>query len=244
MEGALGRALFMSTQHRSRQVSGICALALASVFFIGGKLSAQTVIDSHPYVTGGSFSVYRIDAGGGSWTAQRLTAAFSTGSTAWDLSSVKLTLQLGSGSLTGYTAAIYTSGSNNPANASFGPASSLVSLTFPSVSTQALYTFSPVTGATLAANTTYWITLTPSLTTFAELYWFRSAGTLYDGSSGANTSPTFSAWSVTNTNAPLTFEVYGTAIPEPSSYAAFAGLVAVMTTVFFRRRSQNSSATN
>lgn len=219
-----------------------CVLPALAGAFLCLDLPAQTVIDSHPYATGGSYSVYRLDAGDGFWTAQRLTVAFSTGESGWELNSVELMLRLDSGSLNGYTAAIYTTGSEDPEAPSFGPASELVELVFPHVTVQANYAFLPAVETFLEANTTYWISLTPSLTSFSELWWFRSSGEVYDGYSIANVYGGFSEWWVGyDTNAPLTFAVYGTAVsgpavPEPAVFAVVTGVIALGIVLIKRRR--------
>lgn len=222
----------------------IGAFAISAAFVIGSRVAAQSLIDANPYVSGGTsgpYSAYCLTHHPGVWYAQRLTVAFETGATAWNMSSVNLTLQMASGSSSGFTAAIFTSTSNNPDDwPNFKPASQLVSLNFPgSITGKALYTFLPATSTTLSANTTYWITLTPPLTPECELYWLRSEGSSrYNGSQMAfsDTRPYFDVWNVGYGGPAVSFEVYGTAIPEPSVFAAIVGLAAGAGAMIGRRR--------
>lgn len=161
--------------------------------------------------------------------------SFSTGSTAFSLSSINLSIVGGNG--TGFAVALYS-------NSSSVPGTLLISLSgSSSPTTTGIYSYTPTSAQILGANTTYWwVASVPHSGIVATSFNIRSTG------SGAE-STSLDSWTIGNvfrqqnngggwdaTGTPLMFSVSTTAIPEPSTYVLAAGLAVFGFTLVRRRR--------
>lgn len=161
--------------------------------------------------------------------------SFTTGSSATLLQSIVLDMDAGSGS--GFSLALYSAGVNAPGSL----LETLSGSTAPTVDTT--YSFTSGSSIVLSANTTYWWvtsveplggSFSTALTPFSsatsdsgwsigEGYWTIQSGDSFDSLSS------FGGRS-------FKFAVATSAIPEPSTYAAFAGLGALGFVISRRRR--------
>jgi hypothetical protein len=162
---------------------------------------------------------------------QTLANSFTTGASATNLSSVTLFMANNTGG-SGFAVNLYSDGSG-------APGSALESLSGPGApSTNGNYNYTSA-GTLLNANSTYWIVATSSVDHFG---WGQTSSTTETSSSGwtigdvglASTNGGAS-W-ITNTSNVQMFSVSTTAIPEPGTYAALAGVVALGFAAWRRRR--------
>ena len=160
--------------------------------------------------------------------------SFTTGSSGTTLSDVSLVIFGSSG--TGFSLALYT-------DAAGAPGTAVESLSGNATPTTGTYSYTS-SGSTLAANTTYWVVAAgPSsgpdyyfnFTTTPSTAETGAAGWTIGNSYSYSTSPSLT-WTPAGSSA-IQFSVNTTAVPEPSSYAALAGVGALMLVASRRRRS-------
>jgi hypothetical protein len=168
-----------------------------------------------------------------------LAGAFTTGSSGATLDSV--TFKLYALSATGFTVGLYADNAGVPGT-------QLETLSGPStLSSPINYTYTSA-GYTLAANATYWLVLS---TTSGSPVWQLSADTSETGATGwligdsslyyvSTPSPHWQSYG------PLSLSVSGTltgaAIPEPGTWAALAGVVALGAAAWWRRAGRGVGA--
>jgi hypothetical protein len=152
---------------------------------------------------------------------------FTTGGTAMDLASFTLPIQSFGGSPSGFSLSLHSGLT--------GGATLITTLTGTTPSSLADYVFLPSGATTLAANTTYFLVLTAASSGASSgFHWSAAATTNEDGGALAGWSIGNLRWISSNGGASWgtaagvvpQFSVEVSAIPEPSTYAAFvSGLV-------------------
>ena len=218
----------------------LAALGLLVVPIAG---RAQTVIASSYNGTtpGGVPALGNVARTGGPITFSGLGAgvSFTTGAQNYTFTSVVANLQLLTGSSADLTAGIYS-------NSSGAPGTLLASLTVPSMTalTQANYTFTTGGTLTFGANTTYWFVVAPttSNTNLVSATWYNgTSGTGLVTAALNTTGTSFGSWVPDLVSTSLSYQVSGSAIPEPSTYALAIGGLA-LGFVVWRRRSAIGAA--
>jgi hypothetical protein len=166
---------------------------------------------------------------------------FTMGATSEQLADVKLLLRQVGGSLS--DVAIFSNNGNKPGTKLLD----LGSVT-PNVSGDAVYTLTPATSFTLAANTTYWVEVSYSgqrVWDFTNSNSWTGSGTLGNGNGTfAQSFNGGSSWQAV-TGAPYQLEVDSSAagaVPEPSSLALFAMATATFAGCFGWRRRKRATA--
>lgn len=161
-----------------------------------------------------------------------MAGSFTTGSGSLNLSSV--TLSLGNrGNVTGGLRVDLFSGDLT------APSTQLIQLmgdTNPGDFTNPVYTANG--GYDLTSGTDYWIVASiiggnTGVFRWSETYSGTQTG--WDIGNNSSTSTNGSTWSSV-TSVAMKFSVTTSAVPEPSTYAAFAGLVGIAFAASFRRR--------
>jgi hypothetical protein len=160
--------------------------------------------------------------------------SFTTGSSSTLLGNITLAVANGSGS--GFSVALHSNAVDRPGTL----LASLAGSSSPTVGGN--YSYLPENTITLSANTTYWwVASVPNGTSSSYGFNLRStASTSESSSAGWTVGDVFrqqnnsGGWDPTGT--PLQFSVSASAIPEPSTYAALGGLIALGFAVWRRRR--------
>ena len=163
---------------------------------------------------------------------------FKTDFTNLVITSVTLTMNATSGTANGVVLRIFSDSSNTP-GASVG------GYTFDSPAIGGNHnapvnvTFTPTSSISLNANTNYWIVVSDPNSNSEWRYTSSNTGssTAIGGYvvRDASTTNSGGSWSIF-TNSPYLTEISASAVPEPSTYAAWAGVIALGTTVVLRRR--------
>ncbi len=168
-------------------------------------------------------------------SASRYSAAasFTTGTAATSLANV--TINLGGGSGSDFSVSLYSNTNNNPG-------SLLATLSGPTApTTSGHFVYTPTSLLALAANTTYWWVASVPVSSSTISFNIRStASTAETSSTGWTIGDTWRQQPISgaynSATGPLMFSVAASAIPEPSTYAALAGLVALGFAVYRRKR--------
>lgn len=162
--------------------------------------------------------------------ATPVAGSFTTDSATYSLTSV--TLHLGSVDTSSpLTVSIYNDNSGQPG-------SSLATLSGASPTSGGYYTFTS-TGLALSANTTFWVAAT---TSGSGAYWLNTTDDLSQSNTGGATwtigddTKLFSSGSWNTIPVSALMSVTATAVPEPGTYAALAGLTALGFVAWRRRR--------
>ena len=166
-----------------------------------------------------------------------LSQSFATGAQSYSFTSVTANMQLVVGSSNDLFAGIYSDSSG-------APGTLLATLTVPSMTLLNQSNFNFTTGSTLnfGANTTYWFVVQPSTssTTLVDATWYRgTSGTGLATAALNSTGTSFASWVPDLGSASLSYQVSGSAIPEPSTYAALTGALALGFVVWRRRFPRN-----
>ena len=221
----------------------LLSLAIALVFAAAPlAVRAQTIISSSYNGTapGTLFSDAARAGLPGAYTGLNLGQPFSTGAQSYTFTSVVANMTLAVGSSSDLVAGIYSNNSGTPGTL-------LASLTVPAMTplTQANYTFTTGSILTFAANSTYWFVVAPSTanTNLVDATWYRgTSGTgLATAALGSN-GISLGSWVPDLGSAALSYQVMGSAIPEPSTYAAMAGALTLGFALWQRRRRSGSAA--
>jgi hypothetical protein len=205
-------------------------------------LQAQTVIaSSYNGTTPGLLftDVLRASAPLGTYTGLSAGESFTTGAQSYTFSSVVANLRLLVGSSTNLAAGIYS-------NSGGTPGSLLATLTVPSMTlnSRSNFSFTASTSLTLAASTTYWFVVGPSTSTTSLV-----DATWYTGTSGTGLATaalnsnglSLGSWVPDLGSASLSYQINGSAIPEPSTYAMATGAMALGFVVWRRRRTMSAT---
>lgn len=190
------------------------------------QLAAQTVYVSNLSQT------YTPSSYTGVTATQWLAQPFTTGSTDTTLASIGMAFNSG-GSGTGIVFRLYTAGSGAP-----GTLLSTLS-TAGAPASGGTITFTPASAIQLSANTTYWAVASASSgSSFRASITTATGETSADGWSIANNryATTNSGTSWNSGGNLLRISVSASAIPEPSTYAACAGVAVLGLAVWRRRR--------
>lgn len=222
-------------------VAHLC-LAVALLLALANPTSAQTVVVSNlAEASSGSLGVsssYDEDFGGASRYSR--AGSFTTGSSTQYLDNITLAINGGSGS--GFSLALYS-------NSSSAPGSLIHALSGSTAPTSAgNYAYIPTATTLLNANTTYWwVASVPYVSAGQNIQFnLKSTGSLAETSS--------SGWTIGDRRGQqqndTTWQTFGgsvlfsvsatSAIPEPGTYAAFAGLAALGLAAYRRRKSRGS----
>ena len=195
------------------------AILIEAAFIASAPLaSAATVLS---YTNAGDVFAYN---------TTNMAQQFTLGSTAYNLSTVSLSLVNVSDPFPSFTAGVYTDISGAPGTL----VSSLTYLsTGPQENAMNVYNFNTVTftgTGLLQANTAYWVGVSQPSNNIGLIVWYRptTLGTAQYGafkSLGTTRAP----------NNPAGLTITGTAVPEPSTYALF-GLGALGLVIAYRRR--------
>ena len=220
-------------------------IRLLLLLLLAVRLGAQTTVFQSSYVpdteTPGAYNRTSNVTNG-----VRTAVQFSTGGTAYTFSSVNVRVRASDpvAALSSVFLLLYSDASDTPGSA-------LQTLTNPGA--LADYPVDPAADAsylssgslTLAANTKYWLVYEPTDTGLdTSVLWnvdqtFLPTNGLTAFGSAVGGTTAWSAWSV-NPNPLPAFTVYGTAIPEPSTYALLGGLAA-LGLAFARRRGRSTA---
>ena len=168
------------------------------------------------------------------YTGLSLAQSFSTGAQSYTFTSAIANMTLAVGSSSDLVAGIY-------ANSSGAPGTLLASLIVPSMTplAQSNYTFTFGSTLTFNANTTYWFVVGPatSNTNLVDATWYRGTSGTGLATAALNAAGTsLGSWVPDLGSASLSYQVMGTAVPEPSTYAAMAGVLTLGFAVWHRRR--------
>lgn len=201
-------------------------------FLLGSTFSpAATVNITHTMVTnltepvGANFAVR-----GGNGAA----FGFTTGATTGQLWSIRLSFDSGTAGSPGFVAGLYSG------IGSTGPTDLITSLSGPAQPVVAgEYDYQPLTYTLLYPNTTYWIGAASTSGSYPLRLTLSDGEMGYPGWSIGNTM-----WSFPSGEAPQEIEAAGqfavnmimTSVPEPSTYAAIFGGVALAVALVWRRR--------
>ncbi len=238
---------------RSSLFSGKTTAAILATIalLVTGKLGAQTDAVSNLGqaldVNGSFFPVGR------SSDVRDLVFNFTTGTTAADFTGVSLTFNIAVGSPGALTLGLYSTFTNGgiPANGASNLLTTLTVFGTNQPTTGGLVTFS-VSGLplTLAAGTTYYLKLSADSVPATGNNYFAVPGTALTGQTGLTgwsigDSSSYGNGSFYNANSLMpSFSVQATevsAVPEPSTYAAIAGVAMLGFAVWHRRRRKNST---
>lgn len=182
--------------------------------------------------------------GSGSYDNTTLGIAFTTSSDSWLVDSLDLVV----GSATGspdLTVSLWQTNLDGTIDFTSGAVTSFTRSDADPYSTDllAVYNFSTST-TTLAADTTYFITVTNNTGTSSSINWGLTASDSYSGYgslvSGGNAcysawvDGTENYWFIADYQTPI-FAVNGSVVPEPATCAAFMGL-GVLGLAIYRRR--------
>lgn len=210
-----------------------CAMAVSA--------AAQTVFVSN---LGQSVEDFRaVGGGGGAPDPITLGMSFTTGGSGAVVDKFTLSFQAANGSPSGFTLKLYDS-----FTAGVGPSGLVATFTGSDPLTTSNYDF--VGSATLAASTTYYLIASVPGAIGAsndQFYWHRTLSTAEDGGGAAGwtigdtqiVNNAFNNWAAVTT--PLEFSVHGSAIPEPSTYAAMAGAAALGLAAWRRRHRKRTA---
>lgn len=207
----------------TRILRSACASALA-LLAITGSVQAQTVMVSNLGEEAGGYGAFVNDTIAGDPYVLNVASDFTTGNEAATLDSITLLFDANS-SGSGFVLSLYSAGEGQPG-------SLLETLSGPDSPGEAnAYTYSSVNATPLEANTTYWWVGSVGNGQFNYRNTYSSAETGAAGWSIGDSS-SFSqlnggAWESSG-GAQVRFSVSVTsAVPEPGTYAAFAGAAAL-----------------
>jgi hypothetical protein len=159
-----------------------------------------------------------------------VAVSFTTDSATYSLTSVTLSLG-GVNTSSPLMVSIYNDNSGQPG-------SSLTALSGASPTSTGNYTFTS-TGLALSANTTYWVAAATSGS--GEYYWNLTTDLSQSNTGGAtwtigDDTQLFNSGSWNTISVSAFMSVTATAVPEPGTYAALAGLTALGFVAWRRRR--------
>lgn len=214
----------------------ICSLAV-SAFSAANAQAQVTLVSNLDQTTSGSGDVY-VSGFGGNFTRFYAAQTFTTGSASATLASIDVSFSQMNFSNTTFSLRLFS-------NAGSQPGSSIETLSGSTSPSDGVFSYTSSGSTVLAPNTTYWwvassstngVIFHPTFTASqseTSSYGWTIGNVGYTGSTTSPSSlPTFSSIST-----PFQFSVSAvSAIPEPSTYAALAGLVVLGTAVAIRRR--------
>ncbi len=216
----------------ARRPGSLCPSALCAITFL--LLLATSVARGQVLVLSNVTETFSA----GSWlnvnATQWLGQPFTTGSSSFTLNSVSMEFVAG-GTSTGFAFRLYTAGVGQPGT--------LLETLTPSANpnTGGTITFTSTNSTQLDANTSYWVVASVTSTQAARANMTSSTGetsaygwTFSDiryqsANSGAS-------WATRTTFPRLSITATASAIPEPSTYAALAGVAVLGLAVYRRRR--------
>lgn len=218
-----------------RLVYSLPAAALILSLFLAGTraANAQTIaavsnLDQSAYASVQVLAISSIPL------YSRLAQSFTTGASAFLLDNITVKIYDGTNSGSGFSVDLYSDLDGQPG-------SLIETLSGSNQPSSGDYAYTSAGSTTLAADSTYWWVASLSEGGSRSTSLWETNSTAETGLSGwtigdghAYSGSSTGGWS--STSSPLQFSVNGSAVPEPSTYAAFAGLAALGLAAFRRRR--------
>jgi hypothetical protein len=206
-------------------------LRLLLVGLFASSAAAQSVIYSNISNSVNGFNSVMTSS---TWGADQ----FKTDSSNLFITGVTLTMNALSGTANGVVLKIFSDSANTPGSSVGGYV-----FDSPAIggnhSGPVAVTFTPTSAIALTANTNYWLVVFDPNANSEWRYTSSNTGTstgvggyFVRDASSINSGGSWSAF----TNSPYLAEISASAVPEPSTYAAWAGALALGATIILRRR--------
>jgi|GEM_PF-2521198 len=221
------------------------SLSIAALLTMSGAVHAQIIMVSNSALAGnGESNVVFSDDDSFGTTHNDRAQSFTTGVGSYTLNSIDLKLVGRNGTASIFTVALYSESSSTPG-------SLLVTLTGNSdPSTAGTFSYTATGGYTLDASTTYFMVASVPSGGSGDSYSYRMSTDPSDSETTSVASWTLGNGSLSRDNtgsgiwsspssSSLIMSVTATAVPEPSSYAAIFGGLALIGTFLVRRRKRS-----